>query len=236
MWRLCVFTNATFCCILCSWAFINVLLGTSTNPVVEQKHNPVHASSERWLTGISNTMGDKENQIVLIKALVLHKLARLTYRHFAYKQQWFYGECCSCPGPAFMIPLSNQISWPSTEHFYSHTFVGCSFCGQWRIFSFKAVKVFGLGHPLWILHTFTHQRLWRKLCSGLFSFSMSPAGLWQHLIRLQVCLLSRDTAECQVREQRHSIKAKSLEAFMGTIQFCPALEDKPEFSPGFHFL
>lgn len=179
-------------------------------------------------------MGDNENPTVLRRVFVLDKLARPTYRHFANKQQWFYGECSSCPGLAFMIPLPNQTSQPCTEHFSSHTSVGWAFCGQWRMFSFRAVKVYALAIHFGFR---THLRIWDHEGSCVwdcFHPQRPPLGLWQYLIRLQVCLLSRDSTECQVREQRQTLKAKSLEAFMGTIQGCPALEDLPEFSPRFH--
>lgn len=180
-------------------------------------------------------MGDNEIPTVLLSAFVLDTLARLTYRHFAHKQQWVYGVCCSCPGLAFMIPVPNQTSWPSTEYFSSHTSVGCSFCGQWRMFSFRAVKVYGLAIRFGFR---THLRIWD--CEGsCFWDCFHPLcpllGLWHYLIPLQVCLLSHDSTECQVREQKQSLKAKSLEAFMGALQGCPALEGPPEFSPRFHF-
>lgn len=152
--------------------------------------------------------------------------------HLANKQQWFYGECCSCPGLAFMNPLPNQTSWPSTEKFSSHTSVGRSFCGQWHMFTFRTVKLYGLAMRF---EFHTHLCFWD--CEGscvwdCFYPRRPLLGLWHYLIRLQVCLLSRDSTECQVREQRQSLKAKSLETFMGTIQGCPALEDPPRF----HFL
>lgn len=130
-----------------------------------------------------------------------------------------------------MIPILNQTSWPSMEHFSSHTSVGWAFCGQWCMFSFRAVKVYGLAVHFG-LHT--HLRIW--YCEGscvwyCFHPRHPLLGLWQYLIRLQVCLLSCDSTECQVREQKHSLKAKSLETFMGTIQGCPALEDPPESVP-----
>lgn len=162
-------------------------------------------------------MGDNKNPTVLLRAFVLDKLSRLTYRHFANKQQWFYGECSSCPGLGFMIPLPNQTSWPSTAHISSHTSVGCSFCGQWRMFSFSE------NCSPWPSIRFgfrTHLRIWG--CKGscvwdCFHPRHPLLGLWHYLNRLQVCLLSHDSIQCQVREQRRSLKAKSLEAFMGTI-------------------
>lgn len=133
-----------------------------------------------------------------------------------------------------MIAILNQTSWPSTEHSSSHTSVGCAFCGQWRMFSSRAVKVYDLA-----MHfgSCTHLRIWdwEGSCVWDCFHPRHPLlGLWQYLIRLQVCLLSRDSTECQVRQQTHSLKAHSLETFMGTTQGSPALEDPPEFGPRFH--
>lgn len=115
----------------------------------------------------------------------------------------------------------------------SHTSVGWSYCGQWHMFTFRTVKVHGLAMHLEFR---THSCIW--YCEGscvwdCFHPRRPLLGLWHYLIRLQVCLLSHDSTECQVREQRQSLKAQSLETFMGTIQGCLALEDLPEFIPRF---